>query len=323
MRPRRVLVTGATGFVGIAVARRLAERGHEVHAVVRPSSESWRMHDLRRHAIAHEADLLDPSAVEPLFARVRPEWVVHLAAYGAYPSQVDLERCVRTNVEASVRLIDAAAAHAVERFVNSGSSSEYGPKDHAPDEDEPLEPNGLYAVTKAAATAYARHAARTRGLHATTLRLYSVYGPYEEPTRLIPAVIARGLQGGYPPFVAPETARDFVYADDVAAAYEAALTAEIPAGAVYNVGSGVQTTVREVAAVSRAQFGIAADPEWGTMPPRTWDTTTWVANTARTRAELGWEAATAFEDGFRRTAAWLSESAERRSFYETHRTPPR
>ncbi|HTD33608.1 MAG TPA: NAD-dependent epimerase/dehydratase family protein [Candidatus Elarobacter sp.] len=323
MRARRVLLTGAAGFVGIAVARRLAERGHEVHAAVRPASPSWRLRDLRRHAVAHEADLLDPSAIAPLFARVRPEWVVHLAAYGAYPSQTDVERCVRTNLEASVRLIDAAAAGGVERFVNTGSSSEYGLKDHAPGEDEPLEPNSLYAVTKAAATAYARHAARSAGLHATTLRLYSVYGPYEEPTRLIPATIAHGLRGAYPPLVAPGVARDFVYVDDVAAAYEAALGAEIPAGAVYNVGSGVQTTLREVAAVSRARFGIPAEPAWGTMAPRTWDTTTWVANTARTRAELRWQAATCFEDGFRRTAAWLSESAERRSFYETHRTPPR
>lgn len=323
MRARRVLLTGATGFVGVNVARRMAERGHEVHVLVRPSHRSWRLSALGDVVSVHLADVLDSHRLDAVLADVRPEWVVHLAAYGAYETQADVERCVRTNIEGSVRLIDAAARAGVERFVNTGSSSEYGIKDHAPDELEPAEPNSLYAVTKAAATAYARFAGRAGRLHTSTLRLYSVYGPYEEPTRLIPAMIVHGLQRGYPPLVAPETARDFVYVDDVASAYEAALAADVPAGGVYNVGTGTQTTLRAVAEVSRAHFDIAAEPVWGTMAPRTWDTTTWVANTARTRAELGWTASTTFEDGFRRSAAWLSESPERRSFYETARTPPK
>ena len=322
MPARRVLITGTTGFVGAVVARRMIERGHEVHALVRAAHRSWRVDELGDALAMHVADLLRPPQLDALFAAVRPHWVLHLAAYGAYSSQADAARCVRTNVEGSVNLIDAAARHGVERFVHTGSSSEYGFKDHAPDEDEPLEPNSLYAVTKAAATAYARYAGRAGRVHTTTLRLYSVYGPYEEPTRLVPTVILRGLAGRYPPLADPDVARDFVYVDDVASAYEAALAADLPAGAVYNVGTGTQTTLREVAAVSRARFGIAAEPEWGTLPPRTWDTTTWVANTARTRAELGWTPSTTFEDGFRRTAAWLSQSPERRSFYETARTPP-
>jgi nucleoside-diphosphate-sugar epimerase len=318
---RRVLITGASGFVGINLARAMLASGHDVHAVVRASHRPWRLRDLHGAVTLHVADLLDPLALEALMASVRPHWVLHLAAYGAYSSQVDVTRCVRTNVEASVALMDAAARAGVERFINTGTSSEYGLMDHPPDEDEPLEPNSLYAVTKAAATAYGRHVARSGRLHVTTLRLYSVYGPYEEPTRLIPTVILRGLQGGFPPLVSPEIARDFVYVDDVLSAYEAALHAEIPAGRVYNVGTGTQTTLRDVIDLSRSFFGIRGEPHWGTMPPRTWDTTSWVANIARVRAELGWEASTPFEEGFRRTAAWLSGSQERRSFYETTRAP--
>ena len=322
MPARRVLITGATGFVGANVARRMVARGHDVHALVREDRRAWRVRDIGDAMRFHVVDLLDKRAVDALFAAVDPQWVLHLATYGAYASQADVARCVRTNVEATVNVLDAAAGHGVERFVNTGTSSEYGFKDHAPDETEPTEPNSLYAVTKAAATAYARHIARQRGLHVTTLRLYSVYGPYEEPSRLIPTVILRGLSGEYPPLASPDIARDFVYVDDVVAAYEAALAADVPPGAIYNVGTGTMTSLRDVIAVSRAQFGIAAEPAWGTMEQRAWDTPTWVANTARTRAELGWNASTTFEDGFRRTTAWLSESPERRSFYETTRTPP-
>jgi dolichol-phosphate mannosyltransferase len=321
MPARRVLITGAGGFVGINVARRMIERGHEVHCLVRASHRSWRLNDLGGSAGIHVADLLEAADLDALLGTLRPQWLLHLAAYGAYASQTEPRTCVRTNVEGTVNLIDAAARHGVERFVNTGSSSEYGFKDHAPGEDEALEPNSLYAVTKAAATAYASDAARAGRLHATTLRLYSVYGPYEEPTRLVPTLIVHGLAGGFPPLVAPDTARDFVYVDDVTSAYEAALGAEIPPGRVYNVGTGTQTTLRTAAGVARSQFGITAEPRWGVMPPRTWDTTAWVANIARARAELGWAPSTPFEEGFRRTATWLSESRERRSFYETARTP--
>jgi dolichol-phosphate mannosyltransferase len=317
-----VLITGASGFVGMNLAARMVERGHAVHALVRAAYRPWRVRDLGPAVALHTVDLLDPAALDALFAAVRPHWVLHLAAYGAYASQTGVAACVRTNVEGTVNLIDAAARHGVERFVNTGSSSEYGFVDHAPGEDEAPHPNSLYAATKLAATAYAQHAGRSGAVHATTLRLYTVYGPYEEPTRLIPTVVAHGLAGRFPPLVSPSIARDFVYVDDVLAAYEAALSADVAPGSVYNVGSGTQTSLRTVVDVARSYFGIAGEPAWDTLAARTWDTTTWIAKTARARAELGWEATTTFEDGFARTAAWVSERPERRSFYQTASTPP-
>jgi UDP-glucose 4-epimerase len=322
VRARRIVVTGATGFVGANVARGMAARGHEVHCLVREGHRPWRLEGLEDALTLHVTDLLDRSSIDAVLAAVRPWSVLHLAAYGAYSSQTDVARCVRTNLEATVNLIDASAEHGVERFVNTGSSSEYGFKDHAPGEDEPLEPNSLYAVTKAAATAYGRYAALAGRIPVTTLRLYSVFGPFEEPTRLIPAVVTRGLDGGLPPLVSPDVARDFVYVDDVVGAYDAVLSGDPPPGAVYNVGTGVQTTLRTVIEVSRALFGIAQEPDWGSMPERRWDTTTWVANTARASDELGWTASTTFEDGFRRTAAWIAESSARRARYRTAGVPP-
>src|SRR6185436_2537188 len=106
-----------------------------------------------------------------------------------------------------------------EAFVNAGSSSEYGFKDHAPAETEWLEPNSDYAVTKAAATLYCRQVAVSGRLPLCTLRLYSIYGPYEEPTRLIPTLILHGTEGALPALAAPDTARDYVHVDDASEAY--------------------------------------------------------------------------------------------------------
>jgi len=101
----------------------------------------------------------------------------------------------------------------------AGSSSEYGVKDHAPAENEQLEPNSDYAVAKAAATLLASHLGRERGLPVATLRLYSVFGPFEEPDRFIPTLVVHALRGQLPPLVDPAIARDFVYLDDVVEAF--------------------------------------------------------------------------------------------------------
>jgi dolichol-phosphate mannosyltransferase len=209
-----------------------------------------------------------------------------------------------TNLVGTANLLEAAAAVGFEAFVNSGSSSEYGYKDHAPAEDELPEPNSIYAVAKAAATMYCRQRARRSGLPVTTLRLYSAYGPFEEAGRLVPRLITEGLRGRLPPLVNPAVARDFVHVDDVCDAYLRAAAASVEPGAVYNVGSGRQTTIAEIVEIVRKLLAVEAEPAWGTMADRSWDTDVWVANPARIKAELGWSPNLDLEQGLARTIAW-------------------
>jgi nucleoside-diphosphate-sugar epimerase len=205
-----------------------------------------------------------------------------------------------------VNLVEAGLRAGFAAFVNAGSSSEYGFKDHAPSEREWLEPNSHYAVSKAAATHVCRYTAQTRGVAIRTLRLYSVYGPWEEPARLMPTLVARGLRGELPPLVDPGIARDYVYADDVSDAFvRAAATSGQEPGAVYNVGSGVQTALGDVVEVARRVLGVAAEPSWGTMEARRWDTSIWVSDPRAIERALGWRAQRSFEDGFRRLVEWL------------------
>jgi UDP-glucose 4-epimerase len=301
---KRVLVTGGSGFVGANLARRLLADGHDVHLLLRPQRELWRLDGVLADLRIQEADLRDADSVGRVLAATRPEWIFHLAAHGAYPTQTETHSILETNLLGTANLLDAGAAVGFQAFVNSGSSSEYGHKDHAPAEDEWPEPNSAYAVAKAAATMYCRQRARRDGLPVTTLRLYSVYGPFEEPSRLVPRLIAEGLQGRLPPLVNPTVARDYLQVEDVCEAYLAAATAGTEPGAVYNVGTGVQTTLAEIVDLVRRLLGIGAEPAWGTMPDRSWDTDVWVANPARIRAELGWSPTLDLERGLARTIAW-------------------
>jgi polyisoprenyl-phosphate glycosyltransferase len=194
----------------------------------------------------------------------------------------------------------------VQAFINVGSSSEYGLKTHAPREDEWLEPNSHYAVTKAAGTHLTALAA-AGGLPAVTLRLYSVYGPWEDPGRLMPALVREATRGRLPSLVGPDTARDFVYVDDCCGALLRAAQLGAPGGpnATLNVGSGRQTRLEEVVERARRALGVAAIPEWGTMDGREWDTNVWVSDPRAALEHLGWRASTCLDDGLANMAAWL------------------
>jgi dolichol-phosphate mannosyltransferase len=304
----RTLVTGAAGFIGAALGRRLLADGHAVTLLTGPGSDLWRLEGLRADAEVVEVDLRDADAVEAVVGRARPELIFHLAAHGAYSWQRSLPRMIETNVAGIAHVVEAAVRAGARAIVNAGSSSEYGLKDHAPPEDELPEPNSAYAVTKAAATLYCGWAAREHGAAITTLRLYSAYGPWEEPRRLVPALVLRALEGELPPLVDPSIARDFVFVEDLLDAFVlAAERAQPGEAAVYNAGSGTQTTLRALVEAARRVFAVAREPEWGSFPARHWDTDVWVADPRRIERELGWRPRTSLEDGLAATGRWMRE----------------
>ena len=314
---RRILLTGGAGFVGANLVRRLLGDGHAVHLLLRERSDPWRLDGVAGAVRVHRADLVDAEGVRQVVARVRPEWVFHLAAHGAYSWQTDSREMVAANVLGLTNLMDACLTTGFDAFVNTGSSSEYGFTDHASSEDDPVAPNSHYAVTKASATLYCRDVARRHRVHAPTLRLYSAYGPFEDPRRLIPRLILHGLHGRLPPLASPDTARDFVYVDDVSDAYVAAASGPRDAGGpVYNVGTGQQTTLRAVVALVCRALDIHEAPRWESMPSRAWDTTIWRADIRRIRERLGWTPRHAFAEGLSRSIEWLRAHPVYRERYE-------
>jgi len=305
----KILITGASGFVGNNLTRHLLTLGHRVNLLLRDSYANWRVQDIRDHTEIHTADLRDSDTVNRIVKKIGPDWVFHLAAHGAYSSQTDVLRILQSNIIGTATLLQACLDTGFEAFVNTGSSSEYGFKNHPPAETEWLEPNSYYAVAKASATLFCRYTAQSLGLRIPTLRLYSVYGPYEEPSRLMPTLIVKGLENRLPPLVAPHIARDYVYVDDVVRAYLVAATEEKQElGAVYNVGTGVQTSLREVVDIACRTLGIAEEPKWGSMDNRIWDTATWVSNNQMVKQELGWHPEYTFEQGFPKMVQWFKDN---------------
>jgi len=302
----RALVTGAAGFLGANLVRHLHVAGHEVIALTRSGATAWRLEEIATEVRTIELDLSDTTAIERVVATTEPQWIFHLAAHGAYSWQTDLEQMIAVNIAATAALLTAARDTGAQAFVNAGSSSEYGLKTHAPREEERLEPNSHYAVTKAAGSHLTALAA-AEGLPAVTLRLYSIYGPWEDPGRLVPALVREATRGGLPPLVGPQTARDFVYVDDCCDALLRAAQRGAPGGpsATLNVGSGKQTRLAELVELARRSLSVTALPDWGTMDQRDWDTNVWVSDPHAAYEYLGWKASTGLGNGLTRTAAWL------------------
>jgi nucleoside-diphosphate-sugar epimerase len=306
---KRVLVAGASGFVGSALVRRLLSDGHDVHILLRTTSRTWRIDDMLPKVTTAYCDLTDTDSLKALASAIKPHWIFNCVGSGIASFRRAEKDILRSDFEGAVNLVKACLPQGFEAFVHSGSSTEYGFKDHAPAEAESCEPNSPHASAKARATAFHSELGRANAAPIVTLRLYTVYGPFESPRRLIPRCVAFGLANTLPPLAQPSLAHDFVHVDDVVNSYVlAALKAQRAPGAVYNIGTGRQSSLREVVEIIRATMGITAEPSWGSMPDRPYDTPIWKADVSLAETQLGWKPAETLEGGIRRFIEWLKGS---------------
>jgi nucleoside-diphosphate-sugar epimerase len=299
-----ILVTGASGFIGSQLVRRLSGTGADVHVFLRPSSDTRRLGDIAGRLKRHDADLTDPASLQAAVHRVRPRTVFHCASWGGHPGQTDGAAIFGTNLAGTFHLLAACAESGFVRFIHTGSSSEYGMKTSPMSEEDEPAPVDAYGASKAGATIWCRAAAISRGLPVVTLRLFSPYGPWDDPVRLIPYAARAFLRGCPPPLASPSGARDFVYIDDVVDACLLAATAPSVAGEIINVGSGRQATAGEVAEILSRLIPGAPPPSWGAVPPRS-GPSIWVAKIGKARRILGWEPKVPLEEGLRRTVEWM------------------
>lgn len=299
-----ILVTGASGFVGSHLVRRLAGTGADVHVFLRSSSGTRRLGDIPDRLTRHNADLADPSSIRAAVSRLRPRTIFHCAAWGGHPGQTDEAAIFGTNLVGTFHLLAACAEAGFDRFVHTGSSSEYGMKTGPMSEGDEPAPGDAYGASKAGATLWCRAIAASRKLPVVTLRLFSPYGPWDDPARLIPSVSRAFLEGRPPRLASPSGARDFVYIDDVVDGCLLAASVSSAAGEIINIGSGRQATAGEVVNLLSRLIPGSLAPSWGTIPPRP-GPSVWVADIGKARRILGWKPKVSLEEGLRRTVEWM------------------
>ncbi len=304
----RYLITGAAGFVGANVARLLHARGEDVHVLVRAESDPWRIADLGIQR--HTAGLDSMETIGRVLRDVQPTCLIHFAAYGGYLGrQVDERLMFETNVLGTWRLLQAAEAIPYRAFLNIGSSSEYGRKTAPMSEADLPEPVNVYGVSKASQTLLCQAYARMTGRPVCTVRLFSVYGPYEPWGRLVPNVVLACLEqrpvklagGG-------RQARDFISVTDVAEGLARIAGSPGLSGQIINLGTGRQTTVANLAELAKSLAGSASAIEYDALPEKGIENPVWVADLTALERRLGWRPEIPLEDGLARAVDWYREN---------------
>ena len=306
----KCLITGISGFVGSNLARHLVLTGHEVHGVVRGSSNLWRLEDIASRIRLHYADLREAAVVNSVFEAVHPEIVFHLAVHGAYSYQTKVDDIMSTALFGSIALLEASHHYNVEALILAGSSSEYGTKNVPMREDSLIDPNSFYAIGKAVQTMLARYYALQEKVYTTTLRLFSVYGPFEEPGRLIPTVILQALRNEDITLADAKSARDFIYIDDVVRAFVLAGKRRDLSGSIFNVGTGVQHTLEDIANIVLAITDSDSRVIFNTYPGRSFDTTTWVGDMKHSSSVLKYIPKFSLREGLLHSRDWFEEHAD-------------
>jgi nucleoside-diphosphate-sugar epimerase len=283
----RLLVTGATGFIGRRLVPAALAAGHETVLLLRGHHRDGR--DLPAPLAglpAVYADLRDSEATRQAVATAMPEAVLHLAAMGVTAPFLPAEEAVAHNVLGTIHLVEASVETAWRLVVA-----------RTPGEREAL---NVYAASKAAAWQFCRMAVRTRGLPVVGAMIFQAYGPGQTGHNLIPAAMAAARAGADFAMTPGSQVRDWIYVDDVVEGLLATLCRPLPAGATVELGTGLGTSVAAVVERIYALCGSGGRPLPGALPPRPGESIRQIADAESARELLGWEARTSLDEGLRR-----------------------
>lgn len=306
LKGRKILITGATGFLGSHLAKRLVKEGAKVHVWVRPSSSLWRLREIQERLSLHVVDLCDQISVNNACQKINPEIVYHLAAYGVHYQQQDIKQALDTNVMGTVNLIRGLRGTACKKFVHTSTFAEYGHKDHPIRETDSLEPEGIYASTKAATSLIAPAIAEQSGLPLLIMRLYTVYGPFESEDKFVPYIILSLLNGKAPKLTTCRQVRDYIYVEDVVEAYLKAADISIDEPLTLNIGSGIPITLRDLVQ-NILKFFNDGEVLFGAVPHRKKEIWQAYADITKAREVSGWVAKTPLEEGILKTVEWFKQ----------------
>lgn len=308
-KKRNVFVTGASGFIGANIVRALLQKNFSVHVLNHSKRISWRLQEIKNTITIHTGDLTDKISLRRALQISQPDYIIHLAAYGAYSYQTELEKIVRVNIDGLKNLLEVSKDIPYKCFINTGSSSEYGYKNKSMKETDFCDPVSYYAATKLGATALCKVFAQLHNKPIVTFRLFSVYGPYEEPTRFVPTIMKNLLTKNPIKLTPGQQRRDFIYVDDITNAYMKALNlGKKIQGEIFNIGTGKEYTNDEIV---KSLFSVTekkTNLNKGAYEKRMWDTPHWRANIAKSKRLLGWKPYTTIDKGLLNTYSWFEKN---------------
>jgi NAD dependent epimerase/dehydratase len=322
-RGKRVLITGAGGFIGSHLTERLIGLGAIVRALVHYNSRNhWGLIELLPEAVKSRLDVAIGDITDPHFTARTVEgcsMVFHLAALIAIPySYIAPSQFVAVNCSGTLNLLEAARLHGVERFVHTSTSETYGTAQYTPiDEQHPLKGQSPYAASKIGADKLAESYYLSFGVPVATIRPFNTYGPRQSARAIIPTIISQGLSGDLIRLGNLSPVRDFNYVTDTVEGFISVAQSARAVGEVINIGSGKSVTMGEVADKIVLLLGgkkqiISAQER---HRPKTSEVMELICDYRKAQELTGWSPRVKLEEGLSQTIAFVEKHLE---LYKPH-----
>lgn len=298
---KKVMVTGATGFLGSHVVRSLLRLDVSVLAVKRTSSSTLRLADVEKLLHWVDMDLMKPASVKKAVEENSPHIIIHCAAYGVDYDEQDRQLMFAVNVAGSMSLLEVAINEDVERFIHIGSCFEYGDKEHAIRENELLESTDIYGASKAAASTLILNFAKQCGIEAAVMRPFGLWGPHEETYRLVPQIINACSLKKNLDLTGCMQVRDYTFAPDMAEIIVAiTLLEKFPNNEIVNLGTGRPICLRDFVMTIAKELKGKTYMQFGKLPYRSTEMFSLIADTSKQQSLIGGFKFTSVSDGLKK-----------------------
>lgn len=310
-KDKKVLITGASGFIGSHMVQRMVRENADVSILTRETSDLWRIDEVLKDICIYKVDLRDAELVDKYVKQVKPEYVFHMGAYGVDARQRGVLEAVNTNIVGTINLLTSSASAGCRKFINTGSCAEYGDKTEIISEDATLCPLSIYGSTKASAVIIAHQMAHDRDIDIITLRSFGVFGENEGSHKFFPYLILSALKNREVNLTLCEQYRDYCYIENIMDAFVLAAQNQSVRNELYNIGSGVVHKMKHFVDLVYSHMGVAKKPNYGAVPYRENEMWRQQADVNKIKKELGWEPKIGLEEGVIRTIDWFRNNSHK------------
>lgn len=315
---KRVLVTGAGGFIGSHLVEMLVSEGADVRALVHYNSRNdWAQMqrvpvEITAAVEIHTGDIRDPFFINRVVDGT--DIVFHLAALIPIPySYVAPSEYIDTNVKGTLNVLEAVRSHGIERMVHTSTSETYGTAIYTPiDEQHPLQGQSPYSASKIGADKLAESYWRSFETPVVTIRPFNTYGPRQSARAFLPTVLVQALAGDVIRVGSLDPVRDMNYVEDTVRGFVLGGIVEGVEGGTFNLGSGSGITMGHLLETCIEVTGTSAivEVEEARIRPAKSEVMELICDASKARRELGWRSAVSLDEGVRRTAAWIAKNLD-------------
>ena len=302
-RNKKILITGATGFLG----QSLLKRGEELKAELYPTASGRAEYN---KVTIEKVDLTDFSEVKEAVEKIRPDIVYHFGAIVNLARDFEIaQKCIEVNIKGTLNLLEALKNTGLERFIFANTEEVYGEAPIPYHENQAVNPPSPYAVSKIAGEYFGKIYAKIFGFELISLRIGTVYGQGQSKNRRIPQIIICALKNEDIPLTWGEKKRDYIYVNDVVDALILAKDAILDNGStILNIGGGVSYTLKELVGRVLKITKSRSKCLFGEMPERALEADEWLLDVNRARKLLHWKPKTSLEQGLKETVKYFKRN---------------